>query len=166
VPDRLSRKLPWRLVARCTRGQRESAIMSTGHLGMSSVFQAKNAAKDTPICTRISRMDLGSADGPGLGHLWSLSRRSYSCLFSKMLIQHKHLFMSSQDALPRVSYGFFSITYTIAQNPDAGDITPPPQHHYHPHLPLVSMPLSEAPSSFPLSPQISLWTRLQVPTLP
>ena len=32
--------------------------------------------------------------------------------------------------------------YTTAQNPDAGDPTPPSQHYHYLHLPLCSMPLS------------------------
>ena len=44
----------------------------------------------------------------------------------------------------------------ITQKLDAGDPTPPSQHHHYLHLPLCSMPLSYAPCFFPLSPQSSL----------
>jgi len=79
------------------------------------------------------------------------------------------------------------LSYTIAQNLDAGDLAPQKQHYYSPTLPLLlclcpwprgSFPRTrprtntipygtEASSPFPLSPQEigSLWTRLQVPTL-
>ena len=49
-----------------------------------------------------------------------------------------------------------AIIYSTTQNPDAGDPTPPSQHHHYLNLPPCSMLLSWAPNPFPLSPQSSL----------